>query len=718
MAESIPGDLLGGRPLGREVGIARSELEVLNPTSQVTEGSTSVRFEVPASESLTDLAGLRLILPLKVTQAAGGDAAIADGGRIYASSCLGDSIFSDVSISLNGTEVNSQDSGERLYANFVRRALLGPAEDLRQEATPVLAVQAGHPGNGIYQASGASIDEGARWSGVVADWGATPGSAAAIRTILNGIFGTSAAPAAAKDVGELITEAEATARYGDPATSLRSALGWAIWTINPRYVEWYNFAFAEHLPATADVAGAQLAWTEYVTRLIVELRAAGMFAVPRTTYPQSILFTGMPGGVASGTLAAPADLTAASWAAAREALEDYFHRIIFNALLAHANSDQHGSSVVSYFSEPLGSGAECGMGIPATGQYAAATAGIYPAPEGNLPAGVAGGINSPFNTSALARSKLVVNHNVAGGQPLVLVQPLQHAVTSAAMLGGRFLPPQVRMSIVLTMDSRRHARGLMGASRSYAPFLGFDSNALYQPQLQVVRCFMDEAFREAYAAHMLTQGQLYNIFRTRVSTFQMPHSTTRTENNLCAGVRPGYLCVMVVPQTAFAGHISLDPLGGGPRSALAQYNRDDAAEYCAAAPVAPVTKLSVRWAGSELPGAIRNQGPASQEEMQQAYARYRLACADTSHPALSWGQWSNAPIFVFSCHGIMPPKGVQGPDPASTGSAQVRIEIGAAGTPPAAVTAAGVSRDQRVIVCALETSTFHIDAARSVKKGF
>ena len=724
--------LFGAPPPPYPKGIERVNTDRIAPTAEVTSGTATFEFNVPAGEGLIDLLNTSVELRLAVEDAnpanAGHDLGPEWGKEVSIDPMMPDALFSKIEITLNGRAMDDATDADQPYAAAARRMLLGEPGDLDFEAASFLgAPLGGVPGNGIGAA----------------------GDAVAIDYTPSGLGGTAIA-----------NVATFVAFCGDHLFG-RSTDNVAHWNANLTLLNGYAYRLLQHLNPTLAAkwlapAGGAL-WrhrfdidgitapanltNDETGKFFNQCMARGFVSLielissqngfPQIT-PETMLFstTFDPTGLLTAPTADPLANTT-EMAAALAEMETYFNdlatRMLLNKHFTSTEGVRYGATAL------IGRGATTACGIPHTGMLPTPAATMAGGAHGALPVctiGGAGGINHSApgaSANQVARNSSAWYHGTGGAGskiPLVVDYRPQHVLWSGGR-HSRYLPAGTNMKLRFTL-SRQVARLFRkAASDGTQPRIGFAASSVapgFQPVLLVTRVYPTNSMRAALALSLEKAGHRLLLTRCRAQSFDLAtsaaSSASTTRTGLVSGSKPARIVIFAVPAAAYEGDAALSWLGCGRAARLAYYD-DTAAGYAQHAPVGTVTHCRVIWGGTPCPWVL-DQTSQQDEALPEAYAEYRRAC-EGSGPVLSYGQYLNCMPLVFTPAQAYPAGGPGGytheaSDVSSHSSAQVDIEVGPIGygtAPPG-----GRSAAYKIVVVALESAEVTCDASKTYSRSW
>lgn len=693
---ALDGDLEQGRQSSYE----HVEWDYRTPTAQIVAGSSQAEFTVHTGEDFVELHSAVIQATLAITDSGG--AAVAVGNTDFAlASDVADGLFSRVSVSLNGVTIDDSDGTDHLYQAFVRRAITGGADDLRCSsqrtlvargkdsigyAAPELIGLAEFEADRIEAAGNLTTQAEARtW--FEARFGV---NAAGAGTTLRDVFNFAPVPPATerplvqkwiRAINELINGAPGTAipPIGtSPALEILSQL----------LDQTITFTLATSAPPTP--AEITTGINNFTTQIVQAAVNAVLATRAVADAPDYDLGLAAPNGEAFPT----PDVTKAAldaWVGpevnAWDHLSNWWHRIF--PILHSVSEEAH-----------VGAGASALLAFTESGGTPNKAVGVL-AKDATV-FGEGGANTSMYATNGTARfrsSKCELAQAGSAGQPTLVTRP-QHCVFQARGL----LPSNVSAQVRFEFGNQQR----LSVARAGA---AWPLNVqITDMRLWFRRARLTQAMRTAQQAAILERPIRYATVRTITNSFPFDAGVEYTQNGLCSGLRPHLICAVVVPEAAYQGDRTLDPLAGGPNAFYTELKNPPV--FAQATPISPIERATLKWNGAIVKPEI--QQSAVMEQLPFMYELYQQACVAEDKPPLSYGMWRNYPVLVWA---LEPGRlGDYDADPVSQGSASISIRSG----PPVAIPggASWNTAQLRCVLVSMTSTSFSCDASRTFRKNW
>lgn len=728
--------LFGAPPAPYPKGVERVETVRVAPTAEVTAGTATFEFNVPAGEGLLDLLNTSVELNLAVEDTdpanPGHNMSSGWGKEVSLDPMLPDALFSRCEVTLNGRAMDDAADADMAYCAAARRMLLGEPGDLDFEAASFLGAPAGvPPGAGLAAPGHVETPAGFEPTAYVTHT-AIADVPALVAWFEAHVFGASTDTLADWTLSTGLKEFCVNA-FAYRLLQNKSAAAAAEWLNHTGIANRFDADTVGTQPGSLNNGPVEDWWNELVVAGYTDI--VTLIADNKnwpSVVPNGLLFPTAthPHGTIP-TLANPVTHRD-DFAVAIEALATVFNNLFLTYVSSRGAADATLPVIVGGVGL-VGRGATTLCGIPNTGMLPAALATAAGEAPGDIPLtilGGAGGINHSApgaSANQVARNASAWYHGTGAGAskiPLVVNYRPSHVLFSGGR-HSRYLPAGTNLKIRFTLSRQTARLFRKRATDPVEPRIGFVASSVaagFQPMLLVTRVYPTNSMRAALALSLEKAGHRLLLTRCRAQSFDLAtsaaSSASTTRTGLVSGSKPARIVIFAVPAAAYDGDPALSWLGCGRAARLAYYD-DTAAGYAQHAPVGTVTHCRVIWGGTPCPWVL-DQTSQKDEAMPEAYAEYRRAC-EGSGPVLSYGQYLNCMPLVFTPAQNYPAGGPGGyqheaSDVSSHSSAQVEIEVGPIGdgtAPPA-----GRSSAYKIVVVALESCEVTCDASKTYSRSW
>ncbi|DAC81768.1 TPA_asm: hypothetical protein [Monosiga MELD virus 1] len=284
---------------------------------------------------------------------------------------------------------------------------------------------------------------------------------------------------------------------------------------------------------------------------------------------------------------------------------------------------------------------------------------------------------------------------------------VSYSLQGPAFAAG-YLPPNTPLRITIELNTSIGRNSVV--DEAHAGNWPLQVTFRGQPRVYYTSKQMADGARKAFTEMLVERPLRFEEVMVRNTSFLAPVNTTTTQSGLVSGVRPSYICVQIIPDSAYQGHPALSAFGSGP---FAQYyERTD--QSLVSAPIALPTAMSLQWGATKLePELDQPQG----EHFAYWYDRYVDCCINQQQPPLSFHTWMNSPIYCWNLQGAGL-VGMYSPDPDDVSSLTMNTTLRDATAAPGGSNYLDFATTQRVIVTTLTPYVWSVDVGRNVTKPF